>query len=625
MTDKLLLTIADKINEIYNQLKKNKENKLNSAPPRIVMVGTQSSGKSSIVNRITGLELVPTGENMVTRTPANIRLHYVETAQNMTLVLSMLKDGELIEVCKCVLAPDNRQQKLEQFRSKIAYCTDQITKNKWSISETPLFIDIYSNKVIDFSFVDLPGQVAIACTDKGQSEQITDEIEMLIRHQIEIPNTIVLTVIQSKTDLETDIGLALIKKIQSKCKTFTTVGVITKPDLLDNLDHLNTIIAGNISKNVMLDGGYFVINNKTDSPQKENEWFLNNFDNKKEIIVNKRYGIINLTMHLQKYLLAAIKKNLPEIKKELFDILKTQKTKLSMLGTELKDTQAKMNYFGRVVHQFDTTILNCLESNGSTESDVLQNIGSHIGQSINEFIVSMTALNPFSPKIIDDMYFTNIINSFKGYHLTTQVSIEHLIDKCIKDNTKNPLMKIVPISNKCIDSVTQLLMNLINDIVKANIIYGLEAYPKMRSLILNTLMTNIQKNAEDVMRKVNEYLENEQDFIWSTDSEFKKILNGSTQASNYSVEQIRLLTFEYFKTIRTRAVDYIIKLIISGTVKKLERNVNNDLNQIFVTQSQPVLLELFSEDSGVAKERIILSNNITKIEEVINIMNSEIC
>jgi GTPase SAR1 family protein len=42
--------------------------------PRLVVTGTQSSGKSSIVNRIIGMNLLPVGDNMVTRTPINIRL-----------------------------------------------------------------------------------------------------------------------------------------------------------------------------------------------------------------------------------------------------------------------------------------------------------------------------------------------------------------------------------------------------------------------------------------------------------------------------------------------------------------------------------------------------------------------
>ena len=40
--------------------------------PRIVVFGMQSSGKSSLLNAITGLDLMPTGGEMVTRAPLEI-------------------------------------------------------------------------------------------------------------------------------------------------------------------------------------------------------------------------------------------------------------------------------------------------------------------------------------------------------------------------------------------------------------------------------------------------------------------------------------------------------------------------------------------------------------------------
>ena len=646
MSDKLLLYFADKVNEVYNQFKKDKdtfakipdgETKLISAP-RLVLVGTQSSGKSSLVNRMIGFELIPIGENMVTRTPINIRLHFTESAIIPVLALSLFKDGALTELFKTSLNQETRLQKLEQFRNKISSYTDQITKNKWSISNTPIFIDICSNKVTDFSFIDLPGQVAIACTDKGQSEKLIEEIEELIKEQVSIPNTVVLTVVQSKTDLETDIGLALIKKMQNKYKTFSTVGVITKPDLLDNLDNLNNIVGGNISKNVMMDGGYFVVNNKTESTQKETEYFMQNFDQKREVIANKRYGILNLTTHLQKYLITSIKKNLPDIKRDLSDMLKSQKARSSMMGNELKDSQSKINYFSRVTYQIDSTIMNYLESNGSNP-----NVGSKIGKIIDEFVNSIIQLNPFSTDEVNDSYLNEIIESFNGYHLTTQVSIEQLIDRCITDKNKKPIMLILPISTKCVNSIISILGGTIGHIIKSNTITGLEMYPKLKALIINTLISNVQSYGDSVIASIVYYLEKEEEFVWSTSPEFKSALSSSylprsnndpqkqskdniqssmTTHYSYNPDQVRTLSTEYFKTVKTRAVDYIVKLIISGTIKKLERNVSSDLNQMLITQPSQTISELFSEDPNIVKERTTILNNITKLEEIITIANT---
>jgi hypothetical protein len=411
--------------------------------------------------------------------------------------------------------------------------------------------------------------------------------------------------------------------------------VITKPDLLDNLDNLNNIVGGNISKNVMLDGGYFVVNNKIDSIPKENEYFLQNFDSKKDVILTKRYGVANLTAHLQKYLISSIKKNLPTIKHDISEILIAQKTRSQAVGSELKDPQSKINYFSRVAHQLDAILLNYLESNGN-----IPNVGLKIGKVIDEFVNSTTKLDPFSQESADNDYLLKIIESFNGYHLTTQVSIEQLIDKCITDKNKRPIMLIMPIGVKCINNIVSILNETICTIVKTNIINGLEMYPKLKALLIGTLTSNVQSYGETVLDSVKYYLEKEEEFFWSTNSEFKSALNSSylpkpnpdqnknssekkyfTSHYSYNPDQIRSLASEYFKTVQMRAVDYIVKLIVSGTIKKLEKNISNDLNQMFISQSPQIMLELFSEDPNIVKERVTLTNNITKLDEVLSMVN----
>mgnify|MGYP003341292161 CR=1 FL=1 len=70
-----ILEIAQTLNQLFRQISNQKTDfskKLNL--PQLVVVGTQSSGKSTIVNRFIGMEVLPVGDNMVTRTPINIRL-----------------------------------------------------------------------------------------------------------------------------------------------------------------------------------------------------------------------------------------------------------------------------------------------------------------------------------------------------------------------------------------------------------------------------------------------------------------------------------------------------------------------------------------------------------------------
>ena len=47
--------------------------------PRICSLGTQSSGKSSVLESIVGLDFLPRGEGVVTRRPLELRLYHIES------------------------------------------------------------------------------------------------------------------------------------------------------------------------------------------------------------------------------------------------------------------------------------------------------------------------------------------------------------------------------------------------------------------------------------------------------------------------------------------------------------------------------------------------------------------
>lgn len=660
MTDRFLLSFADRVNEIYYQFCADAVEKKNISAPRLVLNGTQSSGKSSVTNRIIGYPLLPTGEHMVTRTPINVRLYFTETCvSHMILVLSVLENGEKKEFFRTTASTDDRAAKFDAFRKKIGECTDKVTKNQYSISDTPLFVDIYSNKVPNFSFVDLPGQVATVCEDKGQSDTLISEIESVIEGQLSIPNTIALTVIQSKTDLETDIGVALIKNMKKRHpEAFRTIGVITKPDLLDafDRDRLNDIIAGKmaggagkLSKSVNMDEGFFVVNNKCESHQKETDYFMQNFDNHKDIILEKRFGISNLITYLHKYLASSIKKMIPEIKANLSDILKAQRVKAQYLGVELTDTHSKMSYLGKIIYQLNKSIVNSLESHGT-----IPNVGSKIGKLIDTFVVETSRLEPFSEENLKSEYIADIIESFNGYHLTAQVSLEQLIERCIVDRKIRPIMLIIPISSNCIRDIVCILEDTIDKVMRAENIDNLASYPKLKTTIMTTLIGNIKGYARDVENAIKTYLETEEEFFWSTSPDFRqtlkslylpkpsddekkkdqstisfgdsfrqmirqdKLQSGVTTHYSYETIQVRTLATEYFKTITVRARDYIVKQIVVGIVKRLEKSITNDLNLLLTAQNSASISELFAEDPAVAKDRITVSNNITKIEEILS-------
>ena len=73
ISDSKIIEIGKAINSISNDLSSNIK-KNNNIAPTLVVVGSQSSGKSSILNGVLSMDLLPTGSSMVTRTPLNLEL-----------------------------------------------------------------------------------------------------------------------------------------------------------------------------------------------------------------------------------------------------------------------------------------------------------------------------------------------------------------------------------------------------------------------------------------------------------------------------------------------------------------------------------------------------------------------
>ena len=204
---------------------------INIEVPRIVVVGTQSSGKSSVINRILKMDILPVGKQMVTRTPLHLEL--IMTNKNNALLefghflYGGWKATKKIELD--ILDPTNEQVSI--VKNTIEKITNEKAGNNKNISDKPIYIRVYSPNVPNLSLIDLPGLTMVACKDKGQPEDIKEQIRALVGKYIKTPQTIILAVMAARSDLETDMGLDLIKKYDPS--GIRTIGVISKVDLMN--------------------------------------------------------------------------------------------------------------------------------------------------------------------------------------------------------------------------------------------------------------------------------------------------------------------------------------------------------------------------------------------------------
>jgi dynamin 1-like protein len=142
-----LIPLVSKLQEIFFRTKV----PFNVDLPQIVVVGGQSSGKSSVLESIVGRDFLPRGTNIVTRRPTVITLVNTPHAQR--------------EWAEFVHKPGEKFYDFGKVREEIELDTDRVCGRNRDISSVQIMIKIYSNKVVDLTLVDLPGITKVPTGD----------------------------------------------------------------------------------------------------------------------------------------------------------------------------------------------------------------------------------------------------------------------------------------------------------------------------------------------------------------------------------------------------------------------------------------------------------------------------
>lgn len=233
--------------------------------PSIVVIGSQSSGKSSVLESIVGKDFLPKGANMVTRRP--IELTLINTSEedieeNMPVttssksifkkkIMSVDNSEYLIDI------PQLRQFNISDFNQVKRLLIDlnlQVPSTDF-ISEEPIELIIKSPKVPDLQLIDLPGYIQVESIN--QPIELKSKIRNLCDKYLQQPN-IILAISSADVDLANSTSLQAARKADPKGER--TLGVITKIDLVKPELARDVLL----NKNYPLKMGYVgVINSKS--------------------------------------------------------------------------------------------------------------------------------------------------------------------------------------------------------------------------------------------------------------------------------------------------------------------------------------------------------------------------
>ncbi|KAH7113778.1 P-loop containing nucleoside triphosphate hydrolase protein [Dendryphion nanum] len=181
--------------------------------PSIVVIGSQSSGKSSVLEAIVGHEFLPKGANMVTRRPIELTLVNTPDAHSEYGEFPALGLGKITDFSQI-------QKTLTDLN--LAVPASQC------VTDDPIQLRIYSPNVPDLSLIDLPGYIQVVGRD--QPPELKEKIAQLCEKYIRSPN-VILAISAADVDLANSTALRASRKVDPRGER--TIGVITKMDLVD--------------------------------------------------------------------------------------------------------------------------------------------------------------------------------------------------------------------------------------------------------------------------------------------------------------------------------------------------------------------------------------------------------
>lgn len=312
--------------------------------PQICVLGSQSSGKSSVLENIVGRDFLPRGTGIVTRRPLVLQLIHRPTAapQANGSAKAQLNGTDKFanenEWGEFLHLPGQKFYDFTKIREEIARDTEAKTGRNAGISPQPINLRIISPNVLTLTLVDLPGLTKVPVGD--QPKDIEKQIKDMLMKYISRPSCIILAVTAANTDLANSDGLKLAREVDPEGTR--TIGVLTKVDLMDQGTDVVDILAGRV---IPLRLGYVPVVNRgqrdidtsksiASALEGERQFFENHLSYKGKA---QYCGTPFLARKLNLILMQHIRSTLPDIKARISQQLAKFNAELASLGGPMGD------------------------------------------------------------------------------------------------------------------------------------------------------------------------------------------------------------------------------------------------------------------------------------------------
>jgi GTPase SAR1 family protein len=326
------------------------------ALPQLIVCGDQSSGKSSVLEAISGIPF-PRQETLCTRFATEVILR---RASKDEIKVSIVPGKDRTQVDHDRLKQFHRELKTkDDFGGlfKIAGAEMGLSSTGRSFSNDILRVEFCGPSQPQLTLVDLPGLI-----HSEIESQTTGDVELvhnLVSRYLKNPRSIILAVVSAKNDIGNQIILHNARNVDPE--GLRTLGIITKPDLLvQGSKSEEAFIALARNEIVKFSLGWHVVRNIDSAiaqtqditrDQQEIHFFQESSFNR---LPAHTVGITFLRARLSKVLFSQIRKELPRLVEDIQNHISAAKVARDKLGPSRSEIEQQRSFLISLSQSFQT-------------------------------------------------------------------------------------------------------------------------------------------------------------------------------------------------------------------------------------------------------------------------------
>ncbi|XP_060850884.1 dynamin-1-like protein [Rhopalosiphum padi] len=503
-----LIMVMNKLQDVFSTIGTRQKVDI----PQIVVVGSQSSGKSSVLESLVGKSFLPRGTGIVTRAP--LVLHLINPTE---FEIGDDNTKKLKDYATFLHKPNVCFTDFDKVRREIEIRTEDLTKGQKNITDVPIVLNIYSKQLYNLSFVDLPGLTKVPVG--GQPKDIEQKIRELVLNFIKNPNSIILAVVTANTDPATSESLHIAKSVDPDGDR--TIAVVTKIDIMDAGTDARELLSGEV---IPVKLGIIGVINRSQKDINNEKTMIDSHKDEKFFFnivypdIAHNHGTDVLGKQLETLLIKKIKETCPKLKTQLYEM----NTKY---GYQIKSLKEFTSNYDRSLLDLITQTANSynasLKGQANTSHKGLNGgaaIAKYFKTTYNKEINDIDPMHDLSPQ-----YIFNVINNASGTNMGVFMptdAFDHLVKKQIQLFESPSIACVTAIYDELISNISKL---------DADITCKLKKYPKLFEKINEILAEALDKYKTKSSEAVSKLIQYQQGYVNTEHVDFIEAVKNSDE------------------------------------------------------------------------------------------------